>query len=98
MSLAPSATVEYLEAALPLASCHNLGMAIAHLDLTNGPAGRIDLSKNYCRVTRPRIAVLGTATGNHMARSGRPLGRDRSQVRASSGLYDGSPRHWEDVT
>lgn len=35
----------------------------------------------------PRIAALGTALGNRIARSERRSGRDRSQVRASHHLY-----------
>ena len=38
VGLAPIAAVENLQAALTLASNHDLGMAIAELDLSNRPA------------------------------------------------------------
>jgi hypothetical protein len=37
MQLVPIATVEYLKTSRPFASNHDLGMAIAQLDLTNRP-------------------------------------------------------------
>jgi hypothetical protein len=40
MPLAPIAAVKYLEAALPLASNHGLGVAVAQFDLSNRSAGR----------------------------------------------------------
>ena len=43
MRLAPIATVEYLQAALTLASNHSFSMAIAELDLPDVTAGGIDL-------------------------------------------------------
>jgi len=49
ISLAPVAPVEYLEAALAFASSHDLGVAIAQLDLANRPAGCNDLPENYRR-------------------------------------------------
>ena len=47
MRLAPIAPVEYLKAALPFAVNRGLGMAIAQFDLTNRPACRVNLPKNY---------------------------------------------------
>jgi len=41
--LAPAAAVEYLEAAHPLASNHDLGMAIPRLDLPDWPARGVKL-------------------------------------------------------
>jgi hypothetical protein len=46
---APTAPLEYLEAALAFASNHSLSMAIAQLDLTDRPPCRVDLPKNYRR-------------------------------------------------
>ncbi len=43
MWLAPVAAVEYLEAAHPLASNHDLGMAIPRLDLPDWPARGVKL-------------------------------------------------------
>jgi hypothetical protein len=44
--LAPITAVEYLEAALTLASNHGLGVAIAERDLTHRPACSIELAEN----------------------------------------------------
>ncbi len=49
MSLAPITAIEYLKAAPAFARNHGLGMAITQLDLTNRPAGRINLPENYRR-------------------------------------------------
>jgi hypothetical protein len=46
MWLAPIAAVEYLQAAASLAGNHDLGMAIAQLDLPNGPASGVKLAQN----------------------------------------------------
>ena len=46
MRLAPIATVENLKAALTLAGSHDLGVAIAKLDLTNRPACCVKLAEN----------------------------------------------------
>jgi hypothetical protein len=48
-ALAPIAAVEYLQAAHSLAGNHDVGVAIAQLDLTNGPARRVKLAENYRR-------------------------------------------------
>jgi len=50
--LAPIAAVEYLEAAPAFARNHGPGMPIAQLDLTNRPAGCVDLPENYRRAGR----------------------------------------------
>jgi hypothetical protein len=63
--LAPIASVEYLEAELVFARNDGLGRTIAQLELTNRPAGCIDLPKNYRRLvygasrrsTRRRVAA-----------------------------------------
>jgi hypothetical protein len=49
LSLAPIAPVEYCHAACSLASNHDLGMAIAELDLTDWPASGVKLAQNYRR-------------------------------------------------
>ena len=49
--LASVTTVEYLQAAVTLASNHDLGMAIAQLDLTHRPASSVKLAENDSRVT-----------------------------------------------
>jgi hypothetical protein len=59
MSLAPIAAVEYLEAALSLASNHGVSVAIAQLDLTNRTTCRIDLPEYYRRAT-PHTAARST--------------------------------------
>jgi len=50
--LAPIAAVEYLRAARTLANDHDLGVAIAELDLTNRPARGIELAESYRRSAR----------------------------------------------
>ncbi len=47
MSSAPLAAVLDFEPSSPFASNHYLSMAIAQLDLSNRPAGCIDLPQNY---------------------------------------------------
>jgi hypothetical protein len=44
--LAPIAAIEYLQAALTLASNHDLGVALAELDLPNRPASGVKLAEN----------------------------------------------------
>ena len=69
-------------AAPAFASNHGLGMTITQFDFTNRPAYRSfeELSSRGS----PRFEVLGRAPGSRIAQSERQLGRDRSQVRASS--------------
>ena len=49
--LAPIAPVEYLHAALTLASDHGLGVAIAEFDLAQRPARGVKLAENDGRST-----------------------------------------------
>jgi hypothetical protein len=68
------ATIEYLQAALSLAGSHNLGVAIAQLDLTHRPARRVELAKNDRRAIpsaprRPagaRIAAAPDLDSRHL--------------------------------
>jgi len=50
--LPPVAAIEYLEASRPLAGNHGLGMATAQFDLSNWPAGRVDLQELSSRYVR----------------------------------------------
>jgi hypothetical protein len=78
-----SQTVEYLHAALALASNHDLGMAIAELDLPDWPASSVKLAEDYSSPDSSRSAALCRDTDTRIARSEPPSARDRSRVRAS---------------
>jgi hypothetical protein len=86
MSLAPIATVEYLKTSRPLASNHNLGVAVAELNLSNRPPSGVNLPENYRRATHdaPRSSTRARITASPDLNS--PLARDQNQVRASSWL------------
>ena len=79
--------IEYLKAARLFASNHGIGMAIAQLDLTNRPAGCINLPENYRRVARcaprrsarHRVAAPPDLNGR----------RDRIEVRLEHRLLNG---------
>ena len=67
--LAPLAPIENLQAALTLAGSHNLGVAIAELDLTNWPARCTELPKHDLRAIsrasrRPVRAIPASADLN----------------------------------